>query len=967
MSIDATRCVTARDYFDMNLRHSSGQLLDCKIEILIRDDAPGRGNSGDVLICEVSSTGRWLLFPPIDYSRISARNGDAEGEIVVMVRGMHTGGQAWQEMMSLMSQDEETGFEWVQMLGLEPIPPDLQEQKAFQSKEDLSSISTASRLEVTKSPSTTPLKSRTPSPREIEIPIGERAKPNSRPESEDRSINKDQSPPLVANKDRAKLVSSHPAEEPYFYERNMPENSAELRHSSFSEDLSESGDTLSSLKRAKAQRRSRHATLPPKFEDQRQNHHSVSLGNVSPPIKESRPSLYSHSTSSTVSSGKDYRVWFPPTESDSDDSPDEDNYRVSRKQSSPQPAKRDRASSVPSIDLPSISRMRKSEQPNTPQKSGTSHDHSAGEMPIPSPKEAPLSAPSKLQKRQPDSTPKASDQRKDVPPPPPAHRPQKPSGLKNTWASSFTPLIPGFRQHRRSSSPLKHEYEPSTASESSEESDQSGFQDNVSVTSESSDGEDLGPNLATPMPPPNGLNKLTKRSPEGSIYSFPNANGTIAPSQSASQAPYRAVPPQATQASKTIASIFSWSDMGQWESLHPDECSIVITPGLIEAFELTATHSKSKTPKDDDPEASSTEPPLIGLELTPLVPIRRGTALDISIRSPPTANSKVRSGNNILFRSRSAEECEALYNLINRARINNPTYIALQNARGPTGESSWAAVMDRRNSQRASPNHPGGAGGGGSNSSSSWWRDRLGSRASSYRATSSRPASVTTGAPTESSVATMTSAFSALKRFSTAGGGRLFNVARSTVTSRAGTAFSHPSSASASASWSSSSGSSTPLPGARPVPPAQLGITSVKVRLYLRETASKWRDMGSARLTIMQPSRPSPGGPASAGGGGNPGLRGGSSGAEKRIVVNGKTKGEVLLDVTLGESCFERVARTGIAVSVWEEMRGPNGEWGHVAAKGGVSSARAKVYMIQVSWICFWLSCVDDGRLMRTR
>ena len=70
---------------------------------------------------------------------------------------------------------------------------------------------------------------------------------------------------------------------------------------------------------------------------------------------------------------------------------------------------------------------------------------------------------------------------------------------------------------------------------------------------------------------------------------------------------------------------------------------------------------------------------------------------------------------------------------------------------------------------------------------------------------------------------------------------------------------------------------------------------------------------------------------------------------EKRIMLNGKTKGEVLLDVTLGESSFERVARTGIAVSVWEENRGPNGEMGHVAAKGGVSLARAKVYMIQVS------------------
>lgn len=72
---------------------------------------------------------------------------------------------------------------------------------------------------------------------------------------------------------------------------------------------------------------------------------------------------------------------------------------------------------------------------------------------------------------------------------------------------------------------------------------------------------------------------------------------------------------------------------------------------------------------------------------------------------------------------------------------------------------------------------------------------------------------------------------------------------------------------------------------------------------------------------------------------------------EKRVVVNGKTKGEVLLDVQLGETCFERVARTGIAVSVWEDVVGPNGELGVVNAVGGVGAGRARVYMIQV---CFF-------------
>jgi hypothetical protein len=42
VSIDATRYVHARDYFDMNVIHSSGQQLDCRVELVVRDDCPGR-------------------------------------------------------------------------------------------------------------------------------------------------------------------------------------------------------------------------------------------------------------------------------------------------------------------------------------------------------------------------------------------------------------------------------------------------------------------------------------------------------------------------------------------------------------------------------------------------------------------------------------------------------------------------------------------------------------------------------------------------------------------------------------------------------------------------------------------------------------------------------------------------------------------------------------------------------------
>lgn len=101
----------------------------------------------------------------------------------------------------------------------------------------------------------------------------------------------------------------------------------------------------------------------------------------------------------------------------------------------------------------------------------------------------------------------------------------------------------------------------------------------------------------------------------------------------------------------------------------------------------------------------------------------------------------------------------------------------------------------------------------------------------------------------------------------------------------------------------------------------------------------------------MIPPRPNPNVPASPR----------TTGLEKRILVQGKTHGETLLDVTLGESCFERVARTGIAVSVWEDNMGPNGELGHVAASGGVGSSRARTFMIQLKSVSAMVSTGRDG------
>ena len=309
-----------------------------------------------------------------------------------------------------------------------------------------------------------------------------------------------------------------------------------------------------------------------------------------------------------------------------------------------------------------------------------------------------------------------------------------------------------------------------------------------------------------------------------------------------------------------MACIFSWSDQGAWDSLHPEECEIVVTPGLIEAFDLAQAHAVYRKSGNADDQSPSTHGvrPLVALEMTPLVPLRRGTALDISIRSPPTSNSLLRKSNNIMLRSRSPEECEKLYALINRARIDNPTWIALQNARGPVQTSNWAEVMDKRNAARSE--------------NPSFLRS-LSRKASTYRSKGTRSGSV---AQSQTSVGTLNSAMSAIRRFS---GGNVFNIAKSTVNSKQSTRSSYSSSL--------SSGAATPLP-IDPSMGTPVGITNAKCRFYVRESESKWRDMGSARLTIMIPPRANPGLPADPR----------TTGLTKRIIVCGKSKGGALLDET---------------------------------------------------------------------
>lgn len=943
VAIDRTCRVRARDHFNLALQHSSGQRVDCRVELIIRDEASDGDSSGDLLICEVDGTGRWLLFPPIQFGRISARNGDLKREIVIMIRGGGGNGLEWQELFSLRSEDEQAGFEWVQMLGLTPVPPTITRPQSFLGRHQWTkSELNASGLEPPIT-SSAPSKSRTPSPREVEIPIGEQGNNTSKtwidplpsgvpgspftPSSREMAKLQNQShnispsiPSKSANNyvDQVNDLRSLPSQNP---NRDTTASEPIRTPRSFKEALGLSGTSTSvGLKRARAKRLSRQEKSPPSspMSTYAIRYHSESqtpssdAANAHKPIADSQIKYH------------DIRSLSPKPSEDYADLSGESS--TNREKEIARPSYHRSRSSVPSMELPYIPKVRKNSPPTT----STAGPEEKPQWPTPSVSQQPIS-PSKLTEKRPVSS-GANVAQASSPTPVSVHRSPKLNKAK-------TPVLDKREfNRRRSSSPLKHEYEPSTASESSSESDTSTVEHNEATSvSDSSEDEELeeidSPTLLMPL---GSLRSLShqKVSPRKSLNSTPDAS--IKPSESASQAPYKTVPPQSSKASKTIASIFSWSDTGSWQSIHPDECSIMITAGLIEAYEMSAAHSKdvplsSSVPVVDmdafsDLTSNLTcqndevrgDRPLVGLELTPLVPIRRGTALDISIRSPPTPNSQITSGNNIMFRSRNPEECEALYALINHSRINNPTFIALQNARGPYGSGN--SLSNRRASTSV----------GGSRSRSSWFGGW--GHSSSYRASSAPTPSI---APSDSSISSMSSAFSALKRFGRGSG--MFNISRSTITSREGSIYT-------SSDNSSGSGTSSPIaPGMTTAgKDAPIGLSNAKIRLYIRETASKWRDMGSARLTIMRPDRSNV----------RPEVRSTTSAYqglnEKRILVHGKTKGEVLLDVQLGESCFERVARTGIALSVWEDVIGPNGEVGVVGAVGGVGGGRATVYMIQV-------------------
>lgn len=910
VTVDQTRRVRARDFFNLSLYHSTGQVIDCRAELLMRDNAPSNGAGGDLLICEIDHSDRWLLFPPIDVSCVSARNGDTKGEVVVMIRSPPGLAKSWQEVISLQIEEEEIAFEWVQLLGLHPVPPTICRSQSFidrarQRQKQLQQQQKEQQQEQDAPPSLPTIQETPPSPRHLDVPIGEKATSRAARRSltpKDTSTGPSIFESSATLESRDSLNTDITRQSDYVADRPASASpQPSILHSRDPRAMTPVDDKSPGLKRSKAKRVSR-------------------LGESPSPVPSSRePEV--KSSPSTPRKDENKRPAPSP-------SPAQDLKSHKEQQRSPRtPANDDpallspRVSSVPSRDLPSIPKIRPA----------SSYSHVTESLGSPSDEEDDISldynelpeTPTRRESHTPsDSGSSQPDEDGDEPPPPPPHRSPS-SSVVNAPVLSPT----GAQQRRRGSSPLKHEYEPSTASDSYSDSDTSTVRrydidsaSEYSGSEDSSEDDDESEDELDSTLPPTEPRDPPKRAEQASIVP---SGSSISPSHSASQVGYRTVPSQPTKSSRVMASIFAWSDKGTWESLLSDECVIIVSPGLVEAYEMSVAPSESG---NEDGEPFSKGLPMVALELTPLVPIRRGTAIDISIRSPPTDRSKVTWSNNIMFRSRNADECEALYGLINNSRINNPTYIALQNARGPFADQPVSLECSNKSAGLFG-----------------WPRRRK-----SYRASASSPRSLADNS--ESSVGTMGSAFSALKRFGN--GSKMFSITRSTVTSRNGQGEDGTSTA-----GGSTSGIGRIAAAIKGVD--GIGLSNAKIRLYLRETQTKWRDMGAARLTIMPAPHDDPSSsahPNTAGSDTNTSTnnpaegtvssprRSGLQEPQKRILVRGKTRNEVLLDVCLGESSFERVARTGIAVSVWEDAHAG----GAMPEKGGVTGGTYRIYMIQM-------------------
>lgn len=865
VKIDRARQVYLKDDFSFDMSHSSGQRIECEVEIIIRDKPSDKNDTGDVLIVasDVDEIKKWLLFPPIERQYISSRMGDHAGEIIIMIRDKT---RKWHECFLLKSDDHEAVTELFEEFGSSPLPPKI-------IQDDASVVSKLTESVVGAKASTLVVRDN------LEVPIGSRSR-------------------SVIDKERARRQ----AEEEAAGKKGQRRSSARGAPSVLTEESVVSGADPKDLNEAMKKAGS------PGFvatKHARSRYHSRGENSLpSTPHSRTASSVERHiARSSDYDCVTDDPHWKGISKHE---------YYMSGGLGDSTPVAQSSPSSVPAPASPKLS---------TPLKESMRPEANV------------------LKKQRAPRTPQAEE-----PPPPPAHRvPTTPNTLKKPAPVLDSPTPQA--KNRRTSSPLKHEYQPSIASETSSSSEASDSEDGS--YSDSSDDDDL--EAAEISEPPPSFQFPKQKSPPVSLYNLPN--GSVAPSNSASQAPYRGVPtmPSTGNVPKLVAFISCWDDKhGRWQDLHNGPCSIVVSPGKIEAFEMSAAHSSPNRDLSLPPQEGEEEiRPLIEQGLTPHVNLRRGVAVDLNITSRPTTNSllQVQGTNIIRYRTNTVPDNIQLYNLVHKARLENPVFKQLELDRTLSGygqKNAYEGATKRRS---------------------------LFGRKNSYRASVRAPST----SPSASDDQSLTSStVSRLRRMS----GSMFNIGKSTMQTAA------PASQYGSSSHSSSLSGVTPP--RTPTSPSLAGTSTsaggsganryvtenLKIRLYYLATRSSWDDRGAARITITAPP---------------PGMRQRSTinqGITRRVIVTQdiKTKNplnplssskdkdkdkpeqQVIIDEVLGADCFGRIGRSGVLCQIWDEVRGDNGEVGRVGKEGGVSG-RTRKWCFQTKgegdadWI-FGLCCV---------
>lgn len=118
--------VNAKDTFSLSFLHSNGQRLECQIELVYRDDPLHPDQPGDLLIRDPGDLKQgkkpYLLFPPVSTQLCSARTGEGNFDMVIMIRGTHKN-RTWHELLPVTADDEDQILDWLDLLPLNPVPP----------------------------------------------------------------------------------------------------------------------------------------------------------------------------------------------------------------------------------------------------------------------------------------------------------------------------------------------------------------------------------------------------------------------------------------------------------------------------------------------------------------------------------------------------------------------------------------------------------------------------------------------------------------------------------------------------------------------------------------------------------------------------------------------------------------------------------------------------------------------------